>query len=1045
MNVESTESETAAVKTQDGTASSGPTMKGLQQLKSAKGLPVPNLPLPELSASMFNNPTTQVVAMQNQVQLNQEARQSDNGQESTQIAAIDDQSGQGMNDQDGKMSGGRSLSISKTINEFIAISSDIDEDISIDISNDELDDEIDLLVDRDSPKGSSVADVHKVRYRKVVRYMRKIIADFDKQREEWGTQSHEYSSQIAALHQELEACKQQQQQRMQHDSITSNSNSISDNDRGTGNNSPQLSVKSLGKSKDIERILAKCKESLKLKNSQIQDLKNRLSDSKEANEELTRQIEDLKASQETWTVSIAENKQAMHQEIESKNNEINARKREISDLQKKLMDSQKYAEQCKKSLQDIESKLVSSWSTHQKERDNIAKELNQSKAAAIKQLQKEHEFAVERIKLDSEKLAESLKQELLDRDEKIIRYAERQQQLHDKNNQLSAQSDDMKLKIATLEEKLLKQVELANQDCQECNKNKTEHFEEVERYKQEIHQMNARIELLSTANEDQEKAISGLKSERDTFDKLAQNLRSECDELTKRLDSINRHESEVEAEIEQYRNQLKDLKHVQETAHELELKKTSLTEQLRGAQDAMAEKDKMIAQLETDLSTLREKSDEELSRLRAIVTEGNNMSSERDQLKARLDEVSNQLDKNLQEVMIGLLTVMKNLETPLTSPIDNGGCNSMAPSAQEPDQSDRSKISSNPVAILERLASLALDRTQALVAAEQRLSGVLEENSHLAQDINRLRDEINDLNREKSKEVECSMEEAERLRIENQALIHDQKSYDDHITSLETEVQDLTRKLAMRAEEDVETIKDLANEIDELKSSCQTKDEEIGRLQQELQEKERASEDGWLLEDLQNRLEKLEEKYNEAEKLLEAKERELAHLKEDHEKLQQDSANRIASMKDSESRLQSEKSQLLDTIKDLEATAKDIKHNGDNSAVDTAAAPPTNIDGTYQVKALQRLLNQYQEENQRLKESQRGLISQTVKDSGDLGVPNPTEFEYLKNIVHSFMLGKQTTVLARVISAILKFDKEQVEQICRVQESLQSALGQMNR
>lgn len=33
------------------------------------------------------------------------------------------------------------------------------------------------------------------------------------------------------------------------------------------------------------------------------------------------------------------------------------------------------------------------------------------------------------------------------------------------------------------------------------------------------------------------------------------------------------------------------------------------------------------------------------------------------------------------------------------------------------------------------------------------------------------------------------------------------------------------------------------------------------------------------------------------------------------------------------------------------------------------------------------------------------------------------------------MLGKEPSVLARVISAVFKFDKSQLEQICKVQEA----------
>lgn len=52
-------------------------------------------------------------------------------------------------------------------------------------------------------------------------------------------------------------------------------------------------------------------------------------------------------------------------------------------------------------------------------------------------------------------------------------------------------------------------------------------------------------------------------------------------------------------------------------------------------------------------------------------------------------------------------------------------------------------------------------------------------------------------------------------------------------------------------------------------------------------------------------------------------------------------------------------------------------------------------------------------------------------------IPDLTSFNLTK--VYQFMLGKEPLVLARVISAVFKFDKTQIEQVCKAQESIQSA------
>lgn len=40
------------------------------------------------------------------------------------------------------------------------------------------------------------------------------------------------------------------------------------------------------------------------------------------------------------------------------------------------------------------------------------------------------------------------------------------------------------------------------------------------------------------------------------------------------------------------------------------------------------------------------------------------------------------------------------------------------------------------------------------------------------------------------------------------------------------------------------------------------------------------------------------------------------------------------------------------------------------------------------------------------------------------------------------MIGKEPLVLARVISAVFKFDKNQIDQICKIQEGVHSASKQ---
>ncbi|XP_054718837.1 golgin subfamily A member 4-like isoform X2 [Uloborus diversus] len=50
-------------------------------------------------------------------------------------------------------------------------------------------------------------------------------------------------------------------------------------------------------------------------------------------------------------------------------------------------------------------------------------------------------------------------------------------------------------------------------------------------------------------------------------------------------------------------------------------------------------------------------------------------------------------------------------------------------------------------------------------------------------------------------------------------------------------------------------------------------------------------------------------------------------------------------------------------------------------------------------------------------------------------IPEPTEFEYLKNIIYEYMMGKEPVTLAKVIAAVLRFSESQTEQVVRREET----------
>lgn len=113
---------------------------------------------------------------------------------------------------------------------------------------------------------------------------------------------------------------------------------------------------------NLERLLERCNETLTERNNQVDTLRVALSEIeklKHFNEDLKREIADLKTAHNTWKVSVAENKRVLYEELLIKNKEISVLNKEIDDLKEKLLQSESKSGQYKTTIQNLEGKLMS--------------------------------------------------------------------------------------------------------------------------------------------------------------------------------------------------------------------------------------------------------------------------------------------------------------------------------------------------------------------------------------------------------------------------------------------------------------------------------------------------------------------------------------------------------------------------------------------------------------------------------------------------------------------------------------------------------------
>lgn len=326
-------------------------------------------------------------------------------------------------------------------------------------------------------------------------------------------------------------------------------------------------------------LLAKFKESLRLKNSQIKKLKDALCQVEQFEmyaDDLKKELDELRASHETWTISIAENKRTMHEEMEAKNGDIKRLKTEADCLQIRLKDSQTNIKQLKSRIQELESRLVSMSVAHQKERESLTKELTTAKNNAIKQLHKEHELNIERVKLEFEKTIETLKSDVLSRDHQIIENAKQSQQLLQINSDLNekvvdinrllndkqAEIDSLKNRHDAELEQLKSQSTIGDANCEELERLKVEYDKLKDSNKIASVQADRKLELATGAIKQQENEIEKLKleaSQRDTqhneYTKQVQRSLDSIVGLEKLVADLSKQLVDKQAEVDTLRQQ----------------------------------------------------------------------------------------------------------------------------------------------------------------------------------------------------------------------------------------------------------------------------------------------------------------------------------------------------------------------------------------------------------------------------------------------------------------------------------------------------------
>ncbi|CAL1292394.1 unnamed protein product [Larinioides sclopetarius] len=576
-------------------------------------------------------------------------------------------------------------------------------------------------------------------------------------------------------------------------------------------------------------------------------------------------------------------------------------------------------------------------------------------------------------------------------------------------NEESAIKSDLKLK----EDELLK----LQQKYETTNKEqiaKLHNFQETMKDKENmILKLKANIESIKKDNlektEELKRKISKLEEEREQLMIQAQErvsiTEAKCREDLKALQEKN--DSEIEKlnkKIIQIDKELSECNRIAESKEVAARKEISLLkDQLAKTEEKLSESEKKKKEIESELIGKVRKLEEENS---SLLGKTNHFES----LKAEKEELNEKLKQAEQQV-----TSIKMLE-------------------KEKDQ-----LKNENMAILKELE--ILKSSQSDDELKQKVESLEENEKSLLKELEDLKESKEAIESELT-ELKTSFErERENLRSQNEKLqkqisLLEKMSSDPQCTASKDYIAVIRGECetAVKAkEEEMETklkhlVRDFCIQMD-------VKDKDCDKMLSELFEKN---------QDLEERLVREHRKeVSELRQNLFEKECALDEIRDNYEEQLQEKEKKLK--------------ELQCTIKKLSESSHSISNDVPPISIegsdwdDTWAVPDESVGNSSPVpcneckehlQQIETLQNEVTKCNSEIKELKvllrlsppESMANSSRKDPSQ-EIPEPTEFEYLKNIIYEYMMGKEPVTLAKVIAAVLRFSDKQTQQVIRREEA----------
>ncbi|XP_012274079.1 golgin subfamily A member 4 isoform X2 [Orussus abietinus] len=762
---------------------------------------------------------------------------------------------------------------------------------------------------------------------------------------------------------------------------------------------------------------------LKLENQKLKDetqeLSINLEQSRKEREELSNVVQQLQSQCDEYVKESALSG-AKISELQERNQEL----RDLENSLRKLIDSNESTIQFEmKNLKEENFRLKTEYS---EETSQLQNQLDTALSENIEL--KEKISLLEKMKEENSALIKEMSKSK-------VEHSELKAQL----DTVSSENVTLMGRISSLEEmhqKFLNQKqELKAESNLLVSENKSLR-DQIEGLKTKITERNSRLQAMKEMEEDLQIKLTKLRAERDGIKEMLDSLKCENDQLRTQENSLRETMCLAESKKENLQSEIEKL-----GKEHLEVK-SRLTARVDDVLTENAALQERIFSLEKELQEVNETlKDKILNAKEEHSEESLRLKAQLDKVlsdKAILDERINSFEKINQELREKEESAREAACSELRNEISRLETERLAKESHSKTQINET-LSEN-IDLKERIASL--EKANQELGDQRRIleESLQSKESNIGLENQSLRDEMAKMSAEYSERgsrLEAQLDEA---LLTFQAREAQMRSLNDE---LRAKAENLEQTLKTNEDEQSMRLKQL---VKEFQAQLHDKDEAIqAALEKRFDRQQNYETD--LIQQYKEQLKDFQVELTEKSELIEGlilekkelsaqRQSEIEKLSETIASIKKEHANELRDLDRKWKTILKQKTEQLEVkhgeeINELTKEWHNERRELESTSRVAMAAVQSN---TGSLHSLQQTLVSQRRELAELRKLVK-LRHDTLEDS--------TEIEYLRNILFEYMMGRETMVLARVISAVVKFDQEQTARILKREEDKLTLLGSL--